>query len=250
MPSSACVKTIEATAACPIQMLRISAKVVLCKLYGYSEHVQKQSLILDTIEVQSFLNFLQSDPCFSKAIVFPICHYMRDVLMLNENKVAFMQWNAPAIILAVKEKHTDPTILTILDELISTMIKPISSPMRPTIVELPVSDGETVVLLDDNDNEPVKEFDHLTSNPYSLFDLFICAMKHFVLYTNEILCTSAEMTTFTVNSVTIMLSFVKDVMSFNQNSRSKIITFMAENPACLSCIVELINHWRGKHTHI
>ena len=247
VPSTACVHTIEAIAVCPIQMLKISAKAVLSKLYNLV-HVQKQSLTLDDIEVQSFLNFLQSEPCYSKAIIHPICLYMKDVLILDENRVAFMQWNALAIIFAIKEKHKDPTILTALDELIAILKKPAPSLSRSNIEEIPVSDANFVWSCDDV--EPVDNFDYLTSNCYNSFDLFICAMKHFVLHTRKVLDASVELTTFTVRSVTITLGFVRDTMSINQDLGSKIVAFMAENSAaCLSSIVEVITHWRGIYVH-
>ena len=242
VPSTACVHTIEAIAVCPIQMLKISAKAVLSKLYNLV-HIQKQSLVLDDIEVQSFLNFLQSEPCYSKAIIHPICLYMKDVLILNENRVAFMQWNAPAIIFAIKDKHKDPTILSALDELIATLKKPAPSLSKSNIEEIPVFDVNSMWSCD---AEPVDNFDHLTSNCYDSFDLFICAMKHFALHTRKVLDASVELTTFTVRSVTTTLGFVRDTMSINQDLGNKIVAFMAENSAtCLSSIVEVINHWRG-----
>ena len=105
-PSMTCIKTIEAIAVCSIQMLKISAKAVVSKFHRYMIQIQKQSLILDDIEIQSFLNFIQSEPCYNKAIIFPICQYMKDVLILNENRVAFMQWNAPALISATYQRQT------------------------------------------------------------------------------------------------------------------------------------------------
>lgn len=250
MPSMACIKTIEAIAACSIQMLKISAKAVLSKFYRYTIVIQKQSLILDDIEIQSFLNFMQSEPCYSKAIIFPICQYMKDILILNENRVAFMQWNAPALIFAVREKHKDPTILTAFDDLISTLTKPAPSLSRSNVKELLASDDECVTLdcHDKGDEHSVilNNFDHLTSDHYGSFDLFICAMKHFVLHTNDVLHVSMEqLTTFTVRSVTTTLGFVRDMMSINEDIGSEIVAFMAKNSACLSSIVELMNHWKG-----
>ena len=247
MPTVACINTIEAIAACSIQMLKISAKAVLSKFYRYMMQIQKQSLILDNIEIQSFLNFLQSQPCYSKAIIFPLYQYMKDVLILEENRIAFMQWNAPALIFGIKEKHKDPTILTALDDLISTLTNSAPSLSRSNVTELPVSDCGRVMLDSHDGDEPsVDNFDHLTSNCYSSFDLFICAMKHFVLHTKEVLNVSMEqLTTFTVRGVTMTLGFVTEVMSINEDIGSKIVAFMAENSACLSSIVELINHWQG-----
>lgn len=243
VPSTACIKTIESIAVCAIQMLKISAKAVLSKFYCCTLHVQKNSLMLDDIEIQTFLNFLQAEPQYTKAIIFPMCQYMKDVLILDQNRLAFVQWNALAILVDIKVKHKDPTVLTMFDNLIYTLAKPVASLARP---ELLSSDCERVTLDDDNDGsvDSVNAFDHLTSKCYSSFDLFICAMKHFVLYTREILHGSGELTCFVIKSVTTTLGFVRDVMSINQDLGSKIITFMAQNPGCLSSIVELINHWR------
>ena len=240
VPSIACIKTIESVAVCAIQMLKISAKAILSKFYRCPLHVQIKSLMLDDIEIQTFLNFLQAEPHYTKAIIFPIYQYMKDVLILDQNRLAFIQWNALAILVDIKVKHKDPTVLTMLDDLIYTLAKPVASLDRPDIEE---PDHESVTLDDDND-ESVDTFDHLTSKCYSSFDLFICAMKHFVIYTREILHGSGELTCFVIKSVTITLGFVRDMMSINQDTGSKIVTFMAQNPACLSLIVELINHWR------
>lgn len=171
---------------------------------------------------------------------------MSDVLVLNENRIAFMQWNAPVLISAIKDKHKDPTILAMLDGLISTLNEKFTPSLsRSNTVELPVSNSEGVIL--DDDDEHVNNFDYLTLNCYNSFDLFICAMKHFVLHTKEVLHASLELTIFTVKSVTMTLGFVRDTMSINCDTGSKIVAFMAENSACLSSIVELINHWRGMY---
>ena len=245
VPSTACIKIIESVAVCSIQMLKISAKAVLSKLYYCSLCVQKKSLILDDIEIQTFLNFLQAEPCYSKAIIFPMYQYMKDVLIIDVNRVACVQWNALAVIVDIKVKHKDPTILAMLDDLIFTLAKPTPSLVRLNITELPASDDECVMFDDDNESaDSLDTFDHLTSKCYGSFDLFICAMKHFVLYTKEILHGSGKLTNFVIKSVTTTLGFVRDMMSINQDSGSKIVAFMAENSACLSSIVELINHWR------
>ena len=248
LPRPSCVKCIMTVTTSGIQMLRILAKVILSRLFPFLTCINKQSMILDTIEIQSFLNYLQSQPTYNEVTTYPICHYMKDILVLDENRVAFLQWNTPALVLAFQKKHTDPGILELFDQLVSMMITPeVVVPLKKN-TEIVVSDGEHVR---SDPAEPVNEsaenFDNLTAMSLCPFDLFICAMKHFSRFAQEVLSASTGLTKFILNSLTILLGFIRDMMTLSQDIQDRIVAFFAENSVCLSSLHELVDHWHGMY---
>jgi len=227
-------------------MQRILAKAILSRLFPYLTCIRKQCLVLDTVEMQSFLNYLQSQPVYNEVTTYPICHYMKDILTFEENRIAFLQWNTPALILAVQKKHTDPGILELFDQLVSMLVTPaVVVPLKRS-TEIVVADSERV---DSDPAEPVDEsaenFYYPTTMSLCPFDLFICAMKHFSLFAQEVSSALTGLTKFILNSLTILLGFIRDMMTLGKDIRNKIVTFFAENSICLSLLYELVDQWRG-----
>lgn len=245
LPNPECVNCIEVIASYPIQMLRILTKSVLAILYRHLNYVHKESMLLDGAELISFVNYLYTQPHFSNAVTLPICGYMEDVLILNENRLALLQYNVPNIILLMKEKQNDPTVLSLFDKLLSLLL---------TSEHVVLSQKSHVEQKYDNvwsksDVLLVSEHDHLTMKSFEPFDLFICALKHFVLYVKDVLSSSAELTSFAISSVTTLLGFIRDLMKF-KNLQHRIIDYIAENSACLCILLKLVEHWNSKHYNV
>ena len=241
LPKPDCVKCIELIASYPIQMLRILAKSVLATLYPHLNYIHKESLLLDGAELISLVNYLYAQPHFNNAVTLPICGYMEDVLILNENRLALLQYNVPKIILAMKEKQKDPAVLSLFDKLLSLLLTStrLASPQKGHCEQ----QNDSVWL--ESDESTVGEYDHLTIKSFESFDLFICTLKHFVIYVQGILSSSAELTSFTISSVTLLLGFIRDLMKF-RSLRDRIIGYMAENSFCLYILLKLIEQWDSK----
>lgn len=241
LPNPECVKCIEVIASYPIQMLRILAKSVLSILYPHLNYIRKESMLLDDAELISFVNYLYAQPCFNNAVTLPICGYMEDVLILNENRLALLQYNVSKIILAVKEKQKDPAVLSLFDKLLSLLLTPTHLAFSQK--------GHHQQKLDniwlESDVPTVDGYDLLTTQSLEPFDPFICMLKHFVIYVQGILSSSVELTSFTINSITAFLGFIRDLMKF-RDLQGRIIDYMAENSVCLCILLKLIEQWNSK----
>ena len=247
LPRPACVKSIETIASSFIQMLRILAKVVLSRLSPYLTCVNKQCLILDTVEMQSFLNYLQSQPTYNEVTTYPICHYMKDVLALDENRVAFLKWNAPSLIVAVQKKHTDPCILELFDQLVSMLITPaVMIPVQRNM-EIAIQSDDSV--LAEPELECAEDSDCSTEISLCPFDLVVCTMKHFLLFAKEVSSASTSLTKFTLNGLTILLGFIRDMMTLGQDLRDKIVDLFSSNTVYLSSLFDLVDRWHGMYVY-
>ena len=252
VPSQDCISAIVKVASYPIQMLKILAKSVLSLLSRHLSDKHKETLVLDAIEIQTFLNCLQGKPSLNKAMVLPISRYMEDVIMASdENRIAFMQWNAPMLLTMFKKKQEDSVVLGMFDKLISLLTK-VEEPPSIKVLENIVHSTTTVVAVDSDsdtenvDQEPTKAFEYLTEDNFKYFDLFHCIMKHFLVYAEDILASSTDLTPFTVNSITTFMGFMRHMITQGEEIHTKIVASFAENHQFLSLIYQLLQKWPGK----
>ena len=96
------------------------------------------------------------------------------------------------------------------------------------------------------DQEPVKKFKHLTGAVFIPLDLFHLLTKHFVLYVQDILPTSTDLTLFTVNSVTITMGFIGQMVLIDDNFTSYGVTSLTEDLHFLSSLNQLLCKWPCK----
>ena len=243
LPDPECVKAIETIAVYPIQMLRILAKSILGTLYPHVSTINKESMFLDDAEVLSFINLLYAKPCYNKSVIMPICSYMESILSVNENRIALLQCNIPKIILSVRRKQNDPIILSLFDKIVLLINTPLQEPKRKGIQEEKLSHSCSY-----SDDTGAADYDHLTTSKLELFDVFLCALKHFTFYVKSILSSSVELTVFTINNVTLMLGFIRHLITF-PTLRDKIVGFIAENSNFLSLLLKLLEQWNGMLSH-
>ena len=91
IPRSNCISAILKVTSHHVNTLRILAKAVLSLIWPYLTNKQKESVVVDSVEIQTFLNCHYGRPCLNHTVVLPICNYMEDVMVSGENRLAFLQ---------------------------------------------------------------------------------------------------------------------------------------------------------------
>lgn len=250
VPNQLCIDAIVQVSSYPIQALKILAKAVislLSPILPVTEALNK-SLLLDAVEIQTLLNCIQGRTCLNKALILPMAKFMDDLTgSSNDNKVALVQWNAPMLITMSKEKQEDPVVLDMFDKLMTKL----RVYEQPSNVKVNVNSGAD----SDIDKEDAKymdqgyatDFEHLTQDSFHYFNIFNLLMKHFHVYAQDILATSAELTPSIVNSIATVVGFVRHMMTMDEELCSKICFSIAENSQFLSLTYQLIQKWPGKH---
>ena len=112
----------------PIQMLRIIAKSILCLFLPYLNNRPYQTVQLDDIEIQSCLNIIQGRSSLYQVATLPICSFMKDLMVLNENKYSFLKWNAYELLLIMKGKCEDYVVEDSFDKLMWLLTSSSESP--------------------------------------------------------------------------------------------------------------------------
>ena len=182
-------------------------------------------------------------------VVLPICNYMEDVMVSGENRLAFLQHNAKALLLMSKEKQKDPAVLIMYEKLIS-LLSQTSTSIEAKAANLKTNAGRMIKQMEGDvmsvDQEPVKKFKHLTGALFKPFNLFHLLVKHFVLYVQDVLPTLTYLTPFTVNSVTITMGFIGQLVLIDDDFTSYGVTSSTNNPHFLSSLNQLLCKWPCK----
>ena len=130
IPSEKCITAMKTVASYPIQMLRLLAKSVLCL---FSPHLPNEAILLDDIEIQTFLNILQSRPSLYQATTLPACSFMDDLTIASyKNRHSFLKWNAHELLKTLRGKCKDLAVGHFFDKLISLLM---STEEAPTSVK-------------------------------------------------------------------------------------------------------------------
>lgn len=252
IPGQECISAIVKVTSYPVQMVKILAKAVLSLLSLGLVNIPEESLVLDDIEIQTFLNCLQGEPRLSKAMVLPMSKYMEDVIMASSNnRVAFMQCNVPMLLTMFKQKHEDPAVLEMFDRLNLLLTKYEHPSSLKDAGNTKHHDGTAEPAVDSDDVasnvelEPVEAFPHLTQESFKYFDLFNCLMKHFPVSAQNTL--AADLTPFAINNITTIVGFIRHMLTRDEEICSKIFASLAGNSHFMSLMYQLLQKWPGEY---
>jgi len=168
---------------------------------------------------------------------------MKDLLVIEENRLAFLQWHALDRVLTVKERCKDPHAVESLDHLASLLTAPVYKINKFNTNRISVCDKCLEFSID---TELCGMYIPLTTVCLGPFDFFICLMRHLVIYVQKILPMSTVLTDSTLNCISVLLEFICEIIALDLNIEEKIITFIAENSICLTILFQLLDQWSGK----